>query len=209
MKNVRLITSLVAIAALGLTARAQTMVPTSSFDSRSAGLVGQTWGGASYSWIDLDRSGIDASAITLNLNQNSGENLDTLFEYEYIRSDRFAGTRLTQHSLLLGARAFVPNTTFKPFAEGGVGWMWQRVRGGRDDSWAWMAGAGVELEFSPAFAAAPYVRYEDAPDLPGSGTWNYGVRGNFWVSERYAVTGAVERDDDRNMGYTVGFAFRY
>lgn len=213
MKNTPLLTLAVLAActfALTPAGRAQTTVDAPVTDNfRSAGLVGQTHAGVAYSWIDLDQTGIDATAITATLNQNISDALDTLFEYEYVRTDRFAGTRLTQHSLMLGARAFMPSSTFKPFVEGGLGWVWQRAFNTRDNSWAWMAAAGVELGLSPAFSATPYVRYEDVPELIGEGTWNYGLRGNFWLNDRYALLGGVERDDDANMAYTVGFNFRY
>jgi tripartite-type tricarboxylate transporter receptor subunit TctC len=55
----------------------------------------------------------------------------------------------------------------------------------------------------------PYVQFADAPDLAGDGTWNFGVKGNYWVNSQWAVTAGVELDDDENVGFTVGTNFRF
>jgi hypothetical protein len=49
----------------------------------------------------------------------------------------------------------------------------------------------------------------DAPDLPGDGAWNFGVKGSYWIDSSWAVTAGIERDDEQNSTFTVGTNFRY
>ncbi len=67
----------------------------------------------------------------------------------------------------------------------------------------------AELQLAPAVTVTPFAEYADAPDLAGSGAFNFGVRANYWVDSQWAVTAGIERDDDQNTSFTVGTNFRF
>lgn len=216
MKNVNSFKTLIlaGAASLGLAASAvaQTTAPMTSpapTVGRTAALLGQNYAYASLGFINLDDLDIDAKSYTLGVNEAVRDGLDAIFEYDYTRTDRVVGSRLTQHSLLVGARAFANYHGIKPYAEAGVGWAWQKFGGARDDSFAWGAGVGAEFELSPVVAVTPFVRYTDLTEVSGSGTWDYGVKANVRLTDKFSVLGSVSRDDDRNMEYRVGVSFRY
>lgn len=216
MKNVNSLKTLIlaGAASLGLTvsALAQTTLPADApapVVERTAGLLGHNYVSASLGFINLDDIDIDAKSYTLGVNEAVRDGLDAIFEYDYTRTDRVVGSRLTQHSLLVGARAFANYNGIKPYAEAGVGWVWQKFGSARDDSFAWGAGIGAEFELSPVVAVTPFVRYTDLTEVSGSGTWDFGVNANVRINDKFSVLGSVSRDDDQNMEYRVGVNFRY
>jgi hypothetical protein len=68
---------------------------------------------------------------------------------------------------------------------------------------------GTEFQVAPKVTVTPYVRYQDAPDISSGGTWNFGVKANYWVNTQWAVTGGINYDDDHDTQYTIGTNFRF
>jgi opacity protein-like surface antigen len=215
MKNYTNLKSIVLVAAasLGLASSsfAQTTVPATEPApvARPSGLLGQNYAALSYGFLDLDDSGVDANSVSLGFNQAIRDGLDSMLEYDYTRTDRILGSRLTQHSVLIGARAFTNYNGIKPYAEAGVGWVWQKFGGASDNSFAWGAGVGAEFELAPAFTLTPFVRYTDITEGSNNDAWEYGLKTNYWLTEKLALSGGISRDDDSNMLYRVGVNFRY
>ena len=173
------------------------------------GLLGQQYAGLTYSYIDLDAP-VHADNFEFSLNQPLNTGLDALFAYNWTQTGVFAGDRLNQQSVSAGLRAFSNRFAWgKPYAEAGVGYIWQRGHGGSDNSFAWAVGAGAELQLAPAFTVTPSVSYVDAPDLAGHGTWTFAVKANYWVDSQWSVTAGFARDDDHNNVFTVGTNFRF
>jgi opacity protein-like surface antigen len=202
---------LAAAASLGLAASAfaQTTVAAEPTVSRSSGLLGQTYASASYGYIDLDDTSVNARSYSLGLNQYVRDGVDSFLDYNYTRSGRIAGTRLTQHDVLLGARVYTHWQGVKPYAEAGIGWVWQKAGGVRDNSFAWAAGVGAEIEVAPKTTLTPFVRYSDLTEGGNNDQWEYGVKANHWLTDKLAVQGSISRDDDQNLFYRVGVNFRY
>ena len=214
MKNIHSTKSflLAAAASLGLAASAfaQTTAPAEPASAaHGSGLLGQSYASLSYGFIDLDGTGVDANSFTLAFNQGVRDGLDSFLEYDYTRTDRILGSRLTQHSLLAGARVFTDYRGIKPYAEAGVGWVWQKFGGASDNSFGWGAGVGAEIAVAPALTVTPFVRYTDVTEGSNNDSWEYGVKANYWLSEKLALQGGLSRDDDQNMVYRVGVNFRY
>lgn len=176
----------------------------------TSGLVGTTYAGVSYGFIDFDNSEIDVHALKLDLNNNFGPNFDGFISYEHDRSEKFTDGRVTQNLVAIGTRAFVNwNSKFKPYAEGGVGWEWFRAPYGvRENSFLWLVGVGIEIGTGSRWTAAPFVRYYDLRDSNNSHNWNYGLRGSYWLNERVGIQLTGTRDDDHNMEYAVGLNYR-
>lgn len=178
-------------------------------DAKPTGLLGQNYASLGYGYVDFDATDIHASRFSLAGNQSLREGLDGILEYGYTRSSKFAGTRITQHDLMAGARAYLTSAGFKPYVEAGLGWVWQKAGGVSDNSFAWGAGVGAEIEVVSAFTVTPYVRYEDITEGSDNGSWNYGVKTNYWLSSRVGLQLGAERDDDKNMLYSVGANIRF
>ena len=215
MKNVPSFKTLILAAAvsLGLASAsfaqsANVAVPNPA-DAKPTGLLGQNYTTIGYGYIDLDSTNVHASRYSLAANQSLREGLDGLLEYGYTRSSSFAGTRLTQHDLMAGARAYLTSAGFKPYVEAGLGWVWQKAAGVSDDSFAWGLGVGAEIDVVSAVTVTPYVRYEDLTRGSNNDSWNYGVKANYWVTSRVGIQAGVERDDDKNMTYSVGANIRF
>ena len=97
----------------------------------------------------------------------------------------------------------------KPYVEAGAGYAWVKYAGTKDNSFIWHVATGVEFQVKPRATVTPYVRYEDAPDLAGGDTWNFGVKGSYWIDSSWAVTAGIERDDEQNTAFTIGTNFRF
>lgn len=177
---------------------------------RETGLLGKTYGNFEVSFIDLDDTGIDANNYHFGLNQAVRAGLDSTFDVDLARTDRFAGTRISQYGFTAGVRAYTSSYGVKPFAEAGLGWAWMKGPfGGRENSWTYYAGVGAEMIIGESFTLTPFLRFEDAPEAGDTDTFTFGARGNYWLNERLSLTGIIDRDDDQNMSYTFGVNYRY
>lgn len=178
-------------------------------DSKPTGLLGQNYVTLGYGYTDLDSTSIHASTYTLSANQSLREGLDGIFEYNYTRTSQFGSSqRLTQHDIMLGARAFLTSGVVKPYVEAGAGWVWERSAV-HDDSFAWGLGVGAEIEVINALTVTPFVRYEDITKGSDNDTWTYGVKTNYWLNRSLGLQAGIARDDDKNMTYTVGANIRF
>lgn len=182
-------------------------------DASAAGnlsLLGQTYGTLTYSYINLDETSTHADSYTFEVNQPLTFGIDGVFAYDFTQSGVIAGSRVKQHTLSAALRAFSTSYNWgKPYVEAGVGYAWARYAGSRDNSFVWEVAAGAEFQLSPRATVTPYVQYVDAPDLAGSGVWNFGVRGSYWIDSSWAVTAGFEVDDEQNNAFTVGTNFRF
>lgn len=219
-QNLSLKTLLLAAAlasGLAATARADDSVPGQAAPPAAAAsaagdlsLLGQSYATLTYGYIDLDDTSVHADRYAFEVNQPLAYGLDGVFGYDYAQTGAIAGSRLKQQTLTAGLRAFSAAWSWgKPFVEAGVGYAWNRFAGNDDDSFLWGFGAGVEFLVLPRASVTPYVQYADAPDLASEGTWNFGVRGSYWIDRNWAVTAGFARDDEQNSEFTVGTNFRF
>lgn len=215
MKNIHPFKTFVlaAAASLGLasSAFAQTSAPVAepATITHSSGLLGQTYASLGYGYVNFDNSSATARTYSLSLNQYVRDGVDTVFEYNYTRSSPVGNTRLKQHDLLFGGRFYTSWQGIKPYAEVGVGWVWQKAAGFSDNSFAWGAGVGAEIEVAAKTSLTPFVRYTDITEGSDNDAWEYGVKANHWLTEKVALQGSISRDDDRNMFYRLGVNVRY
>lgn len=183
--------------------------PLQSTTAVGQGLLGQQYAHLTYSYIDLDAP-THADDYSFGFNQPLSAGLDATLSYDYLRSGNIAGSRITQHAIFAGLRAFSANYAWgKPYVEAAVGYAKQKFGGLKDDSFAWGVGIGVEFQVAPAFTVTPSIEYTDAPDLASTGSWNFGAKANYWIDSQWSVTVGVSRDDDHNNAFTVGTNFRF
>jgi opacity protein-like surface antigen len=176
----------------------------------SHGLLGQTYASLGYSYSRLDSSPVNANALEFAMNQGISTGFDTLLEYTGTRSDDTGVGRLTEQTLEVGARAYTNYNGIKPYAEAGLGWTWLRAPLGlSDNSFVWFAGVGAEFQATSELTVTPVVRYSDATSYHSGSTWDFGVKANYWLSEKLGLTGKIMRNDSGDMTYGVGINFRY
>lgn len=174
------------------------------------GLIGTDYFHTSYSFINFDDTSVDAHGANFEFNRSVSDGVDTQFAYRGLRSESFAGGRVTEHAVDFGGRFYTRYLGLKPYAAAGIGWVWDKAPFGiNDNSFTWYAAVGGEFSVTPALSLRPSITYRDATDYSGSGTWIYGVRANHWVSTRLGVSAAFDLDGDRNSFWSVGLNFRY
>lgn len=202
-----------ALLALGVVARADMAVDLPDVDARAAGhlgLLGQTYGTLTYSYVDLAHTSTHADNYRFEMNQPLAFGLDGVFAYDYAQTGAIGGSRLRQHELSTALRAFSNSFNWgKPYVEAGVGYAWNRFAGASDNSFLWGVAAGTEFQVASSATLTPYVQYADTPDLTSEGIWNFGVRGSYWVDTQWAVTAGLERNDEQSTAFTVGTNFRF
>jgi hypothetical protein len=211
--NVKILVLTAALAlGLGATARADDSMPAEKPApvTENLSLLGQTYATLSYSYINLDETSVHGDGYTFEVNQPLAFGLDGILSYEYAQSSLVAGSRVRTNVLGAALRAFSTSYNWgKPYVEAGGGYAWARYAGTKDNSFIWHVAAGAEFQVMPQATVSPYVRYEDAPDLVGDNTWNFGVKGSYWIDSSWAVTAGIERDDEQNTAFTVGTNFRF
>lgn len=175
----------------------------------SQGLLGQQSAGLSYRYINLDDR-THADNVGLVLNEPLSAGLDGFCNYDYTKTGVIVGGRLEEHVIMAGLRAYRNSYVWgQPFVEAAAGYAWQRFGAADDDSFIWAVAVGAEFQLAPAFSLTPSFEYAEAPRFGGNGTFAYGVKANYWIDSQWAVMAAIDRDDDRNIAFTIGTNFRY
>jgi hypothetical protein len=203
----RIILTAAAVLSLTLTAFAggDETTPAGPAPGRT-GLLGETYAGLSYRYVDLNGTSGHADDYRFDYNAPIKTGLDGLLSYDWTDT----GSANRQQSLLAGLRAFCPDLAWgRPFVEAGAGYAWEKTAGAKDNSFLWQVGAGAEFQVAPAVSVTPFVKYADAPSLTSKGRWDYGVKANYWVDRQWSVTVGLDRDDDSNTGFMVGTNFRF
>ncbi|HTL66969.1 MAG TPA: hypothetical protein VL200_04860 [Lacunisphaera sp.] len=179
--------------------------------ARDTGLLGHTYSSFNYTFGDLDRTAADMHTLGFEYNRAVEPGLDTFAAASEAWSTRFSGGgRLRELAVGFGARYFQEYQGLKPYGELGFGWDWDRGPGGFDDNgFAWQAAVGVEVPVTAGVTVAPYVRYENVSSVPDGDHWHYGAAANFWVNDRMAIQGGIERQDHHSWNYRLGLNFSY
>ena len=214
MKQKIILHSLVlAAAALGLTlsARAETTADaTTAASPTSLGLLGQAYAGLTYSYVHPGNSPVSSDRYGFEYNQPLAAGFDAAFAYDRTQAGLLAGDRGYAQSLDAVLRAFRPgDDRIKPYIEAGIGFDRMKFAGVKDDSFAWIAGAGVEFQVAPAVTVTPYVRYTRTNGFADRNTGELGVKANYWVTKQLALTAGLGRDDAQNTSYKLGINVRF
>jgi len=178
--------------------------------TENLGLLGQSYTSLSYSYTNLDNSSVHGDSYNFEFNQPLSFGFDGFLGYSYSQSSVFGGSRLKSNIVDAGLRAFSTRYNWgKPYVEAGVGYSWNRYAGAKDNAFMWEVGAGVEFQVAPKATVTPYIQYVDVPEIDSGHGWNFGVKGNYWVTSRWAATLGAELDDDHNSTFTIGTNFRF
>jgi hypothetical protein len=200
---------LAAVSSLGLAsaALAENTPTTSAVSSPdSLGLLGQTYAGLTYSYVHLDNSPVNAGQYGFEYNQPMTAGFDAIFNYDRTQNDLLAGDRAYGQSFDAALRAFSTAYSWgKPYLEAGVGYDWMKFAGMKDHSFAWIAGTGIEFQATSVLTITPFLRYAETNGFSDHHYVDYGVKANYWVTRRLALTAAIDRNDSQDMSYKFGF----
>jgi len=184
--------------------------PTTNVSSNTHGVLGQNLANLGFSYVDIHNSSVNAMAYNLTLNQGIQTGIDTLFEYNYLRSEDTGVGRVSEHKVNFGGRAYTNYQGFKPFVDGGIGWVWEKAPLGlSDNSFLLFASVGAEFQATPDLTITPAVRYWYATRNSIGDVWEFSVKANYWLTEKLALTAKISRDDDQTMEYGLGINFRF
>lgn len=174
------------------------------------GTLGQSFVSLGYGFANLDDTGTNLHTFTADYNRAVEEGLDTFAQVTLARSSSFAGGRYQDRGFAFGGRFYQTYEGVKPFLDAGIGWTWAKGPAGwKDNSFVWQGTVGVEFPAAKGLSFSPYVQYRDRTSFRDGDRWNCGVKGNYWVNERTAVTAAVERAIDESWEYRVGVNYRF
>jgi opacity protein-like surface antigen len=174
------------------------------------GLLGQSYVSLGYSYTDFTDTGVAGNTYGVMINEGVREGLDTFLEYSNLQSTNTGLGHLNEQIADFGARAFTNIAGFKPYAEAGLGGVWLRAPlVEHQNSLLWFVGAGVEWQATPDLSITPFVRMNYANRLDDSRQWDYGVKGNYWITDKIGVMATLTRDNSRDMSYGAGVTIRY
>ena len=174
------------------------------------GLLGQNYANLGYHYTDYTDSSLHSDSLDFTLNQGIRDGLDTMFEYGYTRSSDTGIGRVTQQQADVGARAYTNFQGFKPYVEAGLGWGWQHAPAvEHKSSFIWFGGVGAEFQVAKDLSVTPLVRYSYADRFTSHGEWDYGVKANYWVTEKIGLQVSLLRDNTRDLSYGAGINFRF
>lgn len=169
------------------------------------GLLGANYFGAGYASYQLHDSPVDAKGFDLESNWNVNSNLDFRLSYEWLRTDALFGIDAKQQTILAGLRAFTAEGRTRFYGEAAAGWVWASAGSVfSEKSSVYRLGIGAEFTLIPALTLTPQIYYEGYGSSGSSGSFNYGVQANAWLSQHWALTASVLRDNDSNMTFRLG-----
>jgi hypothetical protein len=208
LKSLRLVPG-IALALVSF-ASAQPAMTAVSRDS-SHGLLGQTYTGVGFGYVHhveappraRHRYGFVSSRPLLEL----GETTDAAFRYDYTRSSA-SGERRHRHDVAVGFTRYVENALTKPFLRADAGYAMRKEEGRTRNSFAYVAGAGVEVAVAPWLALTPYANFHHAPSLD-SGRWQFGATASHRFNRAWSSTLGVQMDTKHNLEYAVGLQRRF
>jgi hypothetical protein len=165
------------------------------------GLLGSSYLGLSADYYSL-RQGPPAIAHGYSLfgRTAAGDNVDTTFDYDWRQADASFGSATRQH-VLVGSSTYAVTDFGKPFAEGSVGWQWDRTPSvSSHSSFAFKLATGLEVKIAQGFAMAPYFAFDRATRF-NSSQFDYGVRGTYRLTHEWSINARAEYQDLRRSAF--------
>ncbi len=212
--NLKILLGALAVAA-SLAANAAAQSTTNSRPAETAadtgrGLLGQSYVNLGYSYTDVHDSSTDLQSLRLEYNLPLNRGFDLNLGYTGARTSEFAGIRQTQQSIDANAVAFLPGLGWgRPYLSAGAGWLWLKTGGTKNNSFIYQFETGVEFQPTTVLSVTPFVKYLDASSVHINNHWAYGVKANYWLTDRWAVNAGVALDNKVDASYGVGIAYRF
>ncbi len=191
---------------------------TGASTASAAGLLGQRYIDATLDYVFWDNdSGLDHGlGVTVDYNQPLTNSLDLTAAYSYLSSDiSNTSTSVKGNDLSFGAHWFMPAANGKFFTGGKLGWSKASanlIGSGNNLSESttyWLIDAGYEFPIGSGSSATPYISYSHAFKRGFSGTFEYGIYGEFDLSGTTSLLMKVNGNDDSDFGVSGGVVYRF
>lgn len=202
-QNIRILSTIALVA---------TLAAASASTASAAGLLGQRYAGATLDYVlwDDDAGLDDGLGATLFYNQPLNQSFDLTLGYSYLNSDiEGSGSSVDGHDISFGGRWFQPLSNGKVFVGAELGWSKASAGGFSDSTAYWGVAAGYEFPLGSSVTATPYLSFSDAFESGYSSEFEYGILGEFAVSDATSVIVKASGNDDSDFGFSGGFLFRF
>lgn len=185
-----------------------TTTSTSTLSERY-GMLGARYAGLDYGYTHIHDSGTDnLNGFALRYNQPLEPGFDFGLGYEWARSNDYAGIRAKQEEVTADLTLYTDMNGMRPYIQPGVGYTRTKAGPGKDDSFLWFVGTGVEFQLMRPWTITPYVQFADATEYSGT-TWNFGVKSDYRFNQSWGVHVDLKTDDDRNSGFAAGVNYHF
>lgn len=191
-------------------ASAQPMTTTSTSTlSERYGMLGTRYTGLDYGYTHLHATAPDnINGFAVRYNQPLEPGFDFGLGYDWARSGEYAGVRAHQEDLTANLTLFRDMNGMRPYIQPGVGYTRTKSGPGKEDSFLWFVGTGVEFQVMRPWTVTPYVQFEDATEYSGT-TWSFGVKSDYRFTESWGVHADLKIDDDHNTGFAAGVNYHF
>jgi hypothetical protein len=208
---------LAAAATLGLVtfaaAQAANVAPANPAASTAKGLLGQTYSGVTFDYLQLkDGPPSAARGFTVTYNQVMNDGFDGTINYQLTRAQA-NGDHYTRNRLDFDLTGFSTSTAFgKPFVVAGAGWEWNRGFGVSENSFTYLVGTGIEFQAAPPVAVTPYINFVRATGFNKNET-EYGVKASYRITSQWSAVAKIQYNDithePNNTQYSLGVNFHF
>lgn len=172
-----------------------------SYDS--AGLLGKRRVDLGFSYVDLNKSAIDAYGTGAFVNVPVCKNADVTVGYAYNWAE--AHSEVDVHAVSTDLTTYFKQGNYKPYATLSLGYVWPDS----DDRFVWAARAGVEVALDSKAAVSFSAGYDDDFRNENEGAWDAAVGISYWVNRSTALVAEVSLLEGGSVGYTIGCSVRF
>lgn len=191
---------------------AGTQVPNPANGDLSGGLLGASYAGVSFDYLDL-RDGPPSAGrgFTLTLNQAMNPGFDTKLSLDYAKASAF-GINANQKNLFASLVSFEKIAGATGYVELGAGWTWFKAGPFSDNSFAFVVGTGAEFQVAQALTVTPYLNFVRRTGFNDS-EYDLGVKAAYRVTQHWDLTAKVQqnfvRKDSDVTVFSIGANYRY
>lgn len=191
---------------------ANVAVPNPADVTTAGGLIGSRYTQVEYNYIDLSGAGPShADGFGVTFNQPLNANFDVSLNYDWARA-KYAGVRLTDQVLELGATAYTTLAWGRPYAMAAAGWDWVKVAGVRDDSFVYRVGVGMEFLPAPQVSLTPFVNFVRATSF-NANEYEIGAKATYRLNAAWSATARIQyeavEDADDSTEYSIGLNYHF
>ena len=204
MTNSLKLLAVVSALAVGSAAVAQQTPAAQQPASNSAGLLGQRYASAGFSYLDISGFQYHLFAAGARVNLPIRQNIDVGVSYarNWIESNSDFNLDIVD-----AYTTFIYSAdTFKTYTTLSLGHVWEPEK---EESVIWGARAGAEFPVTANLAVRVSAGYDDDFESGNNGAWDGTASVNYWVTKRVAALGSATWLEGGAVSYGVGVAFRF
>ncbi len=195
-----------AASSLGLVLAAVSSAQTVPETASPASLLGVRYLEGGVGLLDVDRSDRNIYGLGAAINLPVEEHFDLKAGYGYSWLENNGGAY--QHAVGANLVGYLTENEFRPFAQAGLGLVWQGGDDG-DDFAVWNVGGGLEYAINALTAVRVRVGHEDSFESGMDSNVSIGAGVSHWFTDALAGTASLTRIEGGDVAYSVGVVFRF